>query len=108
MDTLSLWLLFLLAGFGTFLIRLSFIELHGSTQKLLERSRNILALLPPAILAALCMPAIIFSHSPGGDVIDIAQTSAAAGAVIVAILSRNVFWPIATGMLILWFLRLVT
>lgn len=105
MDTLSLWLLFILVGLGTFLVRLSFIELHGSTQKLLERSRNILALLPPAILAALCIPPILFSRPTSEFQWDITQIAAAIVTVLIARFSRSVFWPIVGGMVCLWGLK---
>ncbi len=105
MDTLLLWLLFILVGLGTFLVRLSFIELHGSTQELLERSRHILVLLPPAILAALCIPAILFSRPASEFQWDISQIIAAIVAIVITRLSRSVVWPIVGGMLCLWGLR---
>ena len=45
MDTVTLWLLFFAVGLGTFLVRVSFIELHGATRELLDRSKDILMLL---------------------------------------------------------------
>ncbi|MCV6590100.1 MAG: AzlD domain-containing protein [Marinobacterium sp.] len=104
-DTLMLWLLFLAAGLGTFLIRLSFIELHGSTRHLLERSRHLLAVLPPAILAALCVPAILFSRPATDYQWAPMQIVAALVTVLIARFSRSVFWPVVAGMLCLWLLN---
>ena len=105
MDNLTLWLLFFAAGLGTFLIRLSFIQFHGSTEALIQRSKTILALLPPAILAALCIPGIVFSRPTNDFNIEPAQLIAAAVAIVIAKFSRSVFWPVVGGMLCLWLIR---
>ena len=105
MDNLNLWLLFIAAGLGTFLIRLSFIQFHGSTEALIQRSKNILTLLPPAILAALCAPGIVFTRPTTEYQIDIAQLAAAGVAIVIAKCSPRVFWPVVGGMLCLWLLK---
>lgn len=103
MDTLTLWLLFLAIGLGTFLIRLSFIQLHGSMKSLLQRSHKILILLPPAILAALCIPAILFTRPTADYQFSGIQLIAGVIAVVVAHFTRSVFWPVIAGMAVLWF-----
>lgn len=108
MDNLTLWLLFFAVGLGTFLVRLSFIQLHGSTEALIQRSKNILMLLPPAILAALCIPAIVFSRPVTEYQIDPVQLLAAAVTILIAKFSRSVFWPVVGGMLCLWLLRILS
>ncbi|KZM39293.1 hypothetical protein OA92_20605 [Marinomonas sp. SBI22] len=105
MDNLSLWLLFFAAGLGTFLIRLSFIQLHASSAALIERSKPILALLPPGILAALCMPGIVFTRPTNEYQIDPLQILAALVTILIAKYSSSVFWPVVGGMLCLWLLR---
>lgn len=105
MDNLTLWMLFFAAGLGTFLVRLSFIQFHGSTEALIQRSKNVLMLLPPAILAALCIPAIVFTRPATEYQIDPVQLMAAAVAILIAKFSRSVFWPVVGGMLCLWLLR---
>lgn len=105
MDDLTLWLLFFAAGLGTFLIRLSFIQFHGSTEALIQRSKTILALLPPAILAALCIPGIVFTRPTSEYQVEPAQLIAGAVAIIIAKLTRSVFWPVVGGMLCLWLLK---
>lgn len=105
MDTATLWLLFFAVGLGTFLVRVSFIELHGATRELLDRSKDILMLLPPAILAALCVPAILFTRPATEYQMDIAQILAALVCILIAKFSRSVFWPVVGGMICLWLLR---
>lgn len=107
-DNLQLWILFFAVGLGTFLIRLSFIQLHGSAEALIKRSKHILMLLPPAILAALCIPAIIFTRPLTEYQVDYFQLAAALVAILVARFSKSVFWPVAGGMLCLWLLRYVS
>lgn len=105
MDTPALWLLFLAVGLGTFLVRLSFIQLHGTTQALLQRSRTVLMLLPPAILAALCIPAVLFARPVTNYQLEPVQLVAAAVTILIAKYSRSVFWPIVGGMGCLWLSR---
>lgn len=107
MTNTQLWLLFFTVGLGTFLIRLSFIQLHGSAGALIKRSKHILMLLPPAILAALCIPAIIFTRPLAHYQVDYFQLAAALVAILVARFSKSVFWPVAGGMLCLWLLRYI-
>lgn len=104
-DNLQLWLLFVAVGLSTFLIRLSFIQLHGSAETLIARSKHVLMLLPPAILAALCVPAIIFTRPLTAYQTDYSQWIAALVAILIAQFSRSVFWPVAGGMICLWVLR---
>jgi len=105
MDTLTLWALFFAVGLATFLVRLSFIQWHDSTQGLLKRSRTVLTLLPPAILAALCIPSILFSRPVTDYHFEPLQLVAALVAIIIAKLSRSVLWPVLGGMLCLWLIR---
>ncbi|MBU2965261.1 AzlD domain-containing protein [Amphritea sp. 2_MG-2023] len=107
-DNLQLWLLFVAVGLGTFLIRLSFIQFHGSAEALIARSKHVLTLLPPAILAALCIPAIVFTRPLTAYQPDYFQWIAALIAILIARFSRSVFWPVAGGMICLWLLRYLT
>jgi len=107
-DNLQLWLLFVAVGVGTFLIRLSFIQLHGSAEALINRSKHILMLLPPAILAALCIPAIVFSRPLTDYQVEYFQLAAALVAILIARFSRSVFWPVVGGMFCLWLLRFIS
>lgn len=105
MDTWTLWGIFLAVGLGTFLIRLSFVQLHGSMQGLLARCQTILIMLPPAILAALCIPGILYNKQSDDYTPDSSQLIAALVTIILAKYCRSVFWPIVGGMGCLWLSR---
>ncbi|GAB4493062.1 MAG: hypothetical protein Fur0016_20990 [Anaerolineales bacterium] len=104
MSALSLWLLFLAIGLGTFSLRFSFIYFFGkiSMPAWLQRA---LQYVPPAVLAALVFPAL--THPAG--TLDLSLNNlrllAGLGAAIVAWKTRNVLWTLATGMTLLWILQ---
>lgn len=105
MSNTELWLLFFAIGLGTFLVRLSFIQLHGSAEALIHRSKHILMMLPPAILAALCIPAILFNRPLTEYHLDYTQVAAAIVTILITRFSKSVFWPVVGGMLCLWGIR---
>ncbi len=105
MTNTELWLLFFAVGLGTFLVRLSFIQLHGSAEALIRRSKPILMMLPPAILAALCIPAILFTRPLTDYQLNYDQIIAAIVTILITRFSKSVFWPVVGGMLCLWALR---
>ncbi|SIS90224.1 AzlD domain-containing protein [Neptunomonas antarctica] len=102
MNDLNLWVLFFLCGLATYLIRLSFIQLHGKSGPLLRRSQPVLLLLPPAILAALCIPPIVYSKQAEGLQVELAQILAGCVAVVLAKYFKSLLWPILGGMIFLW------
>lgn len=104
MDNLTLWLIFIAVGIGTFAIRLSFIQLHGKGSFNVGKYRSVLQLLAPAVLAALSIPAIIFQSKTSLDAVSIAQIVAAAVTAILAWYFRGVFWPLCLGMVTFWML----
>ncbi|MNP43429.1 Branched-chain amino acid transport protein (AzlD) [compost metagenome] len=61
MSDFSMWMIFVAVGLGTFLIRLSFIELYGKLRIPLLLSQA-LVYVPASVLAALVLPAIVFSN----------------------------------------------
>lgn len=97
------WLLILLVGAATFLVRYSFIYLVGRTGDLPPRVTRVLTFVPPAVLAALTLPE--FVHYDG--VLHVADQRLVAGvaAFAVAWATENVFATIAAGMVVLWTLR---
>lgn len=97
------WLLILLVGAATFVVRYSFLYLVGRTGALPPRVTRVLTFVPPAVLAALAVPE--FVHYDG--VFHVAGDRLVAGlaAVAVAWTTENVFATIATGMAVLWTLR---
>ncbi len=107
MSDTALWLTILGAGLCTWLLRLSFIELWQwmRVPPLLNRA---LRYVPPAVLAALVVPALV--RSGGGIDLSPDNLRLIAGivAAVVAWFSRNVLLTLAAGMGMLWFLQTVT
>ena len=107
MSDTTLWLTILGAGLCTWLLRLSFIELWQwmSVPPLLDRA---LRYVPPAVLAALVVPALVRS----GGAIDLSPDNlrlmAGIVAAVVAWFSRNVLLTLAVGMGVLWLLESLT
>ncbi|MEJ5225059.1 MAG: AzlD domain-containing protein [Anaerolineales bacterium] len=106
MNNLSLWLVFLVVGLGTFALRFSFIYLFGRVE-MPAWLRRALRFVPSAVLAALVFPA--FTHPAG--VLDLSwgnvRLLAGLGAALVAWRTRNVLWTLITGMALLWILQAV-
>jgi branched-subunit amino acid transport protein len=104
MSTLSIWLLFIAIGLGTFLLRFLFIYLFGKIE-MPDWLRRALRFVPAAALAALVFPAL--THPTGQ--LDLSVNNfrllAGLGGAIVAWRTRNVLLTILIGMLILWSLE---
>ena len=104
MSALSIWLLFIAIGLGTFTLRFLFIYLFGKIEmpKWLSRA---LRFVPAAALAALVFPTL--THSAGQ--LDISLTNfrllAGLGGALVAWWTHNVLFTILVGMSILWTLE---
>ena len=62
---------------------------------------NNLDLIPPAVLAALVAPALVYTRTPQGLEMSLPQILAGAGAFAVAFYGKNVFLTILGGMLLL-------
>jgi branched-subunit amino acid transport protein len=71
------------------------------------RYQPILTLLPPAILAALCAPSILFNKQIEAETLDFTQLIAALVTIILAKYCRSLLWPIIGGMGCLWIVRWV-
>ena len=108
MTNTQLWLLFLAIGLGTFLVRLSFIQLQGNANAFTQRAKHVLMIMPPAILAALCIPAVLFDQTLTSPFFSYQQIAAAIVTVLIARYSSSVFWPVIGGMACLWLLRFLT
>lgn len=104
MSDTALWLTILGAGLCTWLLRLSFIELWQwmSVPPLLNRA---LRYVPPAVLAALVVPALVRSGGPIDLSPDNLRLVAGILAAVVAWFSRNVLLTLAVGMGTLWLLQ---
>lgn len=104
MSALSIWLLFLAIGLGTFTLRFLFIYLFGKIE-MPEWLRRALRFVPAAALAALVFPAL--TH-PAGQ-LDLSLQNfrllAGLGGALVAWRTRNVLLTIVVGMALLWILE---
>ena len=102
LATWEIWLVMVVAGLGTYSLRLSFLALAGRGGGMPLAAQRALRLVPAAVLAALITPAVLRA---GGD-IDLwnARVAAAALAALVAVRTRNVAATLAVGMAALWLL----
>ncbi|WP_299444211.1 AzlD domain-containing protein [uncultured Rhodospira sp.] len=95
-----LWGLIVACGFGTWMLRLSFIQLAGIWALPRWLSRG-LRYVPPAVLAALVVPAIVQADvlfTPAWD-----WTRLAAGLAAAAVaLTKRVVLTLVVGMAALW------
>ena len=102
----SLWVMFLAVGIGTFVMRLSFVELYGRWRipTLLSRA---LVYVPASVLAALVLPAVVYSHGQGEFAFDNPQIPAAIIAAWIAWKTRSTVLTLAVGMAALWGVKLI-
>ena len=96
------WLLILVLGLGTFLIRVSFIELLEFLEDPPDWLEDALRLIPAAVLAAIVLPHIVTLDA--GLSVSIAERKLLAGGVAAAVAWRteSMLGTIAVGMGILW------
>jgi branched-subunit amino acid transport protein len=104
MSDLSVWLLFLAVGLGTFALRFSFVGLHGRLRINPTISRA-LAYVPSSMLAALVFPAVFLAGQEHQFVIENPRIPAAIVAAIVAWKSHNILLTLLAGMGTLWVLQ---
>ena len=104
MSTVSIWLLFLAIGLGTFTLRFLFIYLFGKIE-MPDWLRRALRFVPAAALAALVFPAL--THPTGHLNLSLQnfRLLAGLGGAIVAWRTRNVLFTILIGMALLWILE---
>ena len=104
MSEAQIYLLILVAGLGTYLIRLSFLLILGN-RAVSPRIEQLLEHIPPAAFAALTLPAII---SPAGQIdlsLDNLRLFAAAAAMLIGLWTRSITWVLVSGMIALWALQ---
>ena len=103
---MSIWLIIILGGLLTFGMRLSFIYLFGRLH-IPDIVRRSLRFVPPAVLSALVVPALLM---PSGQ-LDLGLTNhrwlAGLIAILVAWRTRSILLTILAGMLALLALQLL-
>ncbi|MBN2231684.1 MAG: AzlD domain-containing protein [Deltaproteobacteria bacterium] len=101
-DAAAVWLMIVLGGVVTFLIRFVPLQLMG--RNLNDRTREIMSFVPPAVLSALVANSLfdhgIRSLSPHNQ-----KLWAALAALLVGLRFKNVIVTIVTGMVCLWLLN---
>ncbi len=104
MNASSTWLLFLVIGMGTFILRYLFIYLFGKIE-MPNWLRRVLRFVPAAALAALVFPAL--THPTGHLDFSLNNFRLLAGlsGAIVAWKTRNVLLTILVGLMLLWILN---
>lgn len=104
MSSTSLWMTILGVSVGTYLLRLSFIEMWKwlRVPTLFMRA---LDYVPAAVLAALVLPALLRSGGAVDVSFDNLRLYAGLAALVVAWYSRNIIFTLATGMAALWLLQ---
>lgn len=101
MGDIGLLILIFIAGFATYLTRLSFIAGVAFWQ-IPERLRSILRFVPASILAAMIAPAIVLVPESQAFSLDNPRLWAGLIALAVALFFRSVLGTIVSGMLALW------
>ncbi len=103
-QSTGVWLLLGAVGVGTYLIRYSFIGILGRAE-VSERVQRLLRYVPPAALAALVVPGLLFRGDNPGLTIHNYRLLAGLLAATVAWKTRSILATIATGMSALWLLQ---
>jgi len=104
MDSLNLWLVLILGGLGTYLLRLSFILIFQHIQIPAYMDR-ILRLVPPAVFSAIVLPELLVRDGSLQFSFSNLRLLAGLMAAVIALRTRNVLITIASGMVILWALQ---
>lgn len=97
----SVWLIIGLIALGTYLIRLSFIQLMGDNRVPSILSR-LLRFIPPAALSALILPAVLIRQGHWDVNLSNGRIVALAVAALLALIWKNTVLTIASGLIVLW------
>ena len=104
MSELELLIIISLGAILTYLTRLSFIAIIPH-QSLPPVFRSGLRFVPPAVLAAIILPALLMPADSLDFTLDNHRLIAGIVAIAVGWRSRNIWLTIAAGMLVLWTLN---
>ncbi|HET6596375.1 MAG TPA: AzlD domain-containing protein [Anaerolineales bacterium] len=103
---MSIWLVMLLGGLITFLIRFSLIYLFGRF-KIPETLGRALRYVPPAVLSAIIFPELFFQEGTLNLSLENTRLLASLIAILIAWISRNTLITIIAGMIALFVLQLI-
>ncbi len=96
----GIWVVILVLGAGTFLIRYSFIGLLGD-RTLPPWAQRLLRYVPAAVMPGIVAPLVVWPHATGG-VPDPARLLAAAATLAIGALTRSVLGAVVGGMVVLY------
>lgn len=96
----KIWLVIVVLGIGTYLIRFSFLGLIGN-KALPEWVVRALRYTPVAVMPGLVAPLILWPAATGGDP-DPARLTASAAAMAIGVLTRSVTGAVVGGMVTLY------
>ena len=99
-ETARIWIVIVVLGLGTYLIRFSFIGLVGD-RKLPEWVLRLLRYVPVAVMPGLVAPLVVWPQATGGQP-DPARMLAAVAALAIGAVTRSVLGAIAGGMAVLY------
>lgn len=103
---MNIWLVMLIGGLITFMIRFSFIYLFGKLH-IPETVRKALHYVPPAVLSAIVFPELLLPGGTWNLSLENYRLLAGLAAVLVAWFSRNILVTILAGMIVLFLLQFV-
>ena len=103
---MNIWLVMLIGGVITFMIRFSFIYLFGKFH-IPETVRKALHYVPPAVLSAIVFPELLLPGGTWNLSLENYRLLAGLAAVLVAWFSRNILVTILAGMIVLFLLQFV-
>ena len=104
MDNLTFIITISAIGLGTFLMRGSFI-LSADRFKLNEKFTNILRFIPASVLAALVAPSFFYHQGTVAHLQGKERLVAGLIALVIASLTKNIFYTIFSGMAALYGLQ---
>lgn len=99
-SSAEIWLIIVIMGVGTFLIRFSFLGLIGD-RPMPSFVLRLLRFTPVAVLPGMVAPLVLWPAATGGQP-DPVRMLAAIATVLVGIWTRNVLWAILAGAVTLY------
>ncbi|WP_134669479.1 AzlD domain-containing protein [Halorussus marinus] len=101
-GAVTLWVIIVAGGVGTFAYRFSFIALFGRLDDVPEGVERALRFVPAAVLAALVAPDLFLAEGSAG--VSVANPRVAAGALAAAVAWRteDIAATLGSGMVALW------
>lgn len=96
----SLWIIIVLLGAGTFLIRFSFLGLMQG-RSFPDWAMRLLRYVPVAVMPGLVAPLVVWPAATDG-MMDVARIGAALAALALGALTRNVLGAMAGGIVVLY------